>query len=124
MVSLCAEIFVVQLVLRGGGLRDPNFAGPLVAINLCTWVPFLIAVDRFGMLVDGPSVPVLVALEIGVVLVEIPLLWLSTRGRFCSRRTKWQPIGLGRAVCASAIGNVTSIGVSLLVPILLFLSVS
>ncbi len=119
VLAICVEIAVAQFTLRRFGLSDPHFAGPLFVINICTWFPFLVAVDAFHIRADARGAPWLLGLEAMVVVVETALLYQACRGRFFSARTKWSPLSVRQAAWVSLVGNAVSAGVSVLVPVAL-----
>lgn len=121
LLAIFAEIAVAQFTLRRFGLSDPHFAGPLFVINICTWFPFLVAVDAFYLRADAHGAPWLLGLEAMVVVVETALLYQACRGRFFSARTKWSPVSMRQAAWVSLLANAVSAGVSVLVPVALFL---
>jgi len=119
LLATFMEIAVAQFMLRRFGLSDPHFAGPLFVINICTWFPFLVAVDQFHVRADAGGAPWLLGFEALVVVAETAFLYLACRGRFFSARTKWSPLSVRQAAWVSLLANAVSAGVSLLVPVAL-----
>src|SRR5262245_51858937 len=90
--------------------------GPLFAINLTTWLAFLVAADfadrmRWSM---GASIAVL---EVLVVLVETVLLHSAMRGRLFTSKLRCRAITWRQALLVSIAGNVASIATSIVVPL-------
>lgn len=122
IVALFFEVWATLRVLRRFGLVDPDFAGPLAMINLCTWIPFLIALDAIDAWPDDRLLLGVVVLELAVFAVETVLLYHAVRGRFFSSRTQFVPLGVRPCALAAAVGNAVSLAVSAALPAAIYLS--
>jgi len=109
LVAIWAEVRAVLWLLRRAGNDVPALQAPLFGVNLTTWFVLLIALDR----ADRWQLPMgwtIAALEVVVVLVEAVLLHAATRGRLFTRDLPVRPIGWGRALAVSLLGNLVSAG--------------
>lgn len=121
LLAVWAEVTVAQAMLRRFGLTDVRFARPLYVINLSTWFAFLVAVDHWLVYPKAGGIPVLVALEALVVVVETILIFQACQGRCFSSHTEWRPLGVRQVATVSLVANATSIAASLLGFLLMYL---
>ena len=122
IVALFFEVWVPLRALRRFGLVDPHFAGPLSVINLCTWIPLLVALDAIDTWPDDRLLLGVAVLELAVFAVETVLLYHAVRGRFFSKGTRFVPLGVRPCAVASAVGNVVSLAISAALPAAIYLS--
>lgn len=114
IVAMVAEIEIVVRVLRRGGLDTTRVTTWLWLIQLWSWFSFLMAVDRLGH--DGTrnrEALVITIAELVVIALEAPLFWLAAKAGQHRDDSARRGVSFGRALLASALGNATSIGVSL-----------
>jgi hypothetical protein len=118
LLAMWAEIGTELALLRRmrmsfGALR------PLLLINVATWLSFLLAIDMCDKrgVRGAQMVGVVAALEAGVVIVEA-LLMRAMIGRAMGSSPR-QVLGLGQALRVSFLGNLVSIAVSIVAPIVL-----
>lgn len=117
IVAMVAEIEIVVRVLRRGGLDTTRVTAWLWLIQLWSWFFFLMAIDRLGHVGNHDQQGWVIGVgEVLVFAVEAPLFWLAARaGRHRADPTR-RGVTFGRAVLASALGNLTSLAVGLAVP--------
>jgi hypothetical protein len=116
VVAMLAEIATVRALLRRAGLAvDP--ANALWLFNCASWLGFLIALEALAR--SSNSVWLVVGLEVAVVVVETVLVtvWLRT-----PRTPPNAPIGTTCVFRIVLVGNLVSIAISLVPPVLLVLS--
>ncbi|MEZ6038824.1 MAG: hypothetical protein R3F29_15195 [Planctomycetota bacterium] len=114
ILATIAEIAVVRRVLARGGLDTTRVVAWLWLIQLWSWFSFLMVVDRLGH--DGTrnrEALVITIAELVVIALEAPLFWLAAKAGQHRDDSARRGVSFGRALLASALGNATSIGVSL-----------
>jgi len=121
-VSMGAEIVAALAALRRLGRNRSGFVVPLIAINVTTWIPFLVAIELLIARSGWDRVTTIVGLELLVVLVEAALLRRASSGRVFSSRSRCALLGRREALLVSTLGNLVSIAVSLGIPWLLLAS--
>lgn len=114
LVAMLAEISAARAMMRRFGFVDPRLATWLFAVNLATWVPFLVAVERLRLSYSAESIPAFALLEIAVMMVETVLIRLLASG--LSARVGSGALSLRRSLAVSVVGNSVSIAVSLTLP--------
>ena len=117
--ALCVEVWVVLQLLRRMHQNVKGLDGWLGVLNLVTWIPFLIAVDRLVPSSTAGAIAVIAGLEVAVIAVEAVLLHGLLRGKLFAHGLPCRPIGWRDALRISFLGNLASIAVSIGVPMLL-----
>ncbi len=120
LIAMWVEVRTVVWLLRKWGSDARGLDATLFAVNLTTWLPFLVLVDgveRWPL----PTWLAIAGLEGLVVAVEAVLLHAATRGRVFSRGLPCAPLSWPRAWCASLLGNVMSVAVSVAAPLGIYL---
>ena len=120
LIAMWAEVRTVLWVMRGFGSDVRGLLAPLFAMNITTWFAFLIAVDHV-LAWPLPRAPSITLLEVAVVLVEAALLHSATRGRLFTRGLPCTPLTWPRALLVSLAGNVVSVSVSIVAPLVILL---
>ena len=121
VVAMWFEVWVVLALLRRMQQDVTGLDGPLGLINLATWIPFCIALDRFAPTDLTPAVVTTVAFEWVVVLVEAALIHALLRRKLGAPNLACQPISWRDALRLSFLGNLASVALSIVVPLLVVL---
>lgn len=115
-IAILIEVRVWLIVLRRLGSNVSGLETPLAVVQLVTWVPFLFAVDAIPPTTEHVGWQI-AALEVSVVLVEVPLVLAAARGWFVRPRLPSADMTWIQALVASFAGNLASVTFSLGIPL-------
>ena len=109
MISILVEIRTALFLLRRMKRNVIGFGVPLFVINMVTWLPFLVVLDRLPRMSDTMWVVTVAALEALIVVIEGRLILAATRGQFFCRNLPCRAIRPGQAMYVSLTANLVSI---------------
>jgi len=112
IVAMLIEVNTVAWLLRRTGRTVDRVKGPLGLLNLATWFPFLVAMDRVPD--DSPLqfCSWVAGLEVAVIAVETVLIRELCAGRLFLRDPGCGTVTFREAFGLSVAGNLASIAFS------------
>lgn len=119
ILAMMIEVRTVAWLLRRMGRNVDRVKGPLGLLNLATWFPFLVAMDRAPADTALQFTASVTVLEIVVMVVETFLIRELCAGRLFLREPACGTVTLRQAIGLSIAGNLASIAASVAFTVLM-----